>query len=87
MLLELGEKCRYITVFITHDGVYLWRSLPFGLATGSAAFQETVRTMLDGLTGCANILDDVIVFGRDIVEHDRHLRGVVDRLAKYGATL
>ena len=43
--------------------------------------------MIDGLPGCANILDDVIVFGRDTVEHDGRLCGVLDRLAKYGATL
>lgn len=85
--LELAEECRYITAFVSHEGVYQWRSLPFGLATGPAAFQQVVRTMLDGLPGCANILDDIIVFGRDTVEHDKHLHGVLERLVKYGATI
>lgn len=85
--LELAEECRYISAFVTHDGVFQYRSLPFGLASGPSAFQQVVRHMLEGLPGCANILDDVIIYGRDCAEHDDRLRGVLSRLAKYGATL
>ena len=56
MQLELAENCRYLTAFVTHDGVFQWRSLPFGLATGPSALQQVVRLMLQGLDGCANIL-------------------------------
>lgn len=85
--LELAEECRYISAFVTHDGVFQFRSLPFGLATGPSAFQQVIRRILEGLPGCANILDDVLVFGRGTAEHDSRLRGVLDRLVKYGATL
>ena len=85
--LELAEECRYLTAFVTHDGVFQFRSLPFGLATGPSAFQQVMRHILDGLPGCANILDDVLVHGRGTAEHDSRLRDVLHRLAKYGATL
>jgi Reverse transcriptase (RNA-dependent DNA polymerase) len=72
---------------VSHEGVFQFCSLPFGLATGPSAFQQVIRRILEGLPGCANILDDVIVYGRNRTEHDGHLRGVLNRLAKYGATL
>ena len=39
------------------------------------------------MPGCVNILDDLLIYGRDSVEHDSRLRSVLDRLAEYGATL
>jgi hypothetical protein len=85
--LELAEECRYLTAFVSHDGVYQWRSLPFGLATGPSAFQQVVRSMLEGLEGCVNILDDILVYAADMDEHDKRLRLVSTRLQKYGATV
>jgi hypothetical protein len=85
MQLELAEECRYLTAFVSHDGVYQWRSLPFGLASGPSAFQQVVRRMLEGLEGCVNILDDIVVFAVDMEEHDKRLRLVLNRLQKYGA--
>jgi len=85
--LELAEECRYMTAFVSHDGVFQFRSLPFGLRTGPSAFQQVIRHILDGLSGCAIILDDIIIYGRDYAEHDKRRRDVLDRLAKYGATL
>jgi hypothetical protein len=85
--LELAEECRYVTAFVSHEGVFQWRSLPFGLATGPSAFQQVVRHMTDQLPGCVHILDDILCYGRDMVEHDTRLRDILDRLAKYDATL
>jgi len=85
--LELAEECRYITAFVSHDSVFQFRSLPFGLATGPSAFQQVIRRILEGLPGCANILDDVLVYGCDSPEHVGRLRGVLNRLVKYAATV
>ena len=81
--LELAEDRRYFTSFVTHEGVYRFRTLPFGLASGSSAFHQVIRKILDGLEGCASILDDILTFGHTVAEHDERLRRVLDRLAKY----
>ena len=85
--LPLAEDRRYLTAFITHDGVWQFRSLPFGLASGPSAFQQVIRKILHGLDGCTNILDDILVYGRTVAEHDERLRRVLDRLVKYNATI
>ena len=58
--LELAEDRRYLTSFVTHEGVYRFRSLPFGLASGPSAFHQVIRKILDGLDGCVSILDDIL---------------------------
>jgi len=44
--LELAEDRRYLTSFVTHEGVYRFRSLPFGLASGPLAFHQVVCKIL-----------------------------------------
>ena len=85
--LELAEECRYLTAFVTHDCVFQWRSLPFGLSTGPSAFQQVVRRILEGLEGCVIILDDILVYAADMVEHDKRMSLLLTRLQKYGATV
>jgi len=53
--LELAEDRRYLTSFVTHEGVYRFRSLSFGLASDPSALHQVVRKILDGLEGCVNL--------------------------------
>jgi hypothetical protein len=85
--LPLAEDRRYLTGFVTHEGVWQFRSLPFGLASGPSAFQQVIKKILHGLEGCTNILDDILVYGRNVAEHDERLRRVLDRLVEYNATV
>jgi hypothetical protein len=64
--LPLAEDRRYLTAFVTHEGVWQFRSLPFGLASGQSAFQQVIRKILHGLDGCINILDDILIYGRTV---------------------
>ena len=43
--------------------------------------------ILEGLEGVLCLVDDVLVFGSDQQEHDRRLRGVLERLNKARVTL
>jgi len=43
-------------------------------------FQEAIRELLTGLPGCKNISDDIIVLGKGQEEHNKNLRGVLQRL-------
>ena len=39
------------------------------------------------MSGCTDILDDILVYGRDMAEHDFRLRQVLQRLADCNANL
>jgi hypothetical protein len=85
--LELDRSVRDLTAFVCHDGVFRFKTVVFGMSTGPSAFQAVIRKMLEGLEGCENILDDILIHGNGMKEHDDRLRCVLRRLVKYNATV
>ncbi len=60
-LLPLHEESRDLTAFITHEGLFRFCRVSFGLASAPSAFQKMLSTILQGLTMVAHYLDDIIV--------------------------
>ncbi len=85
--LPLHEESRDLTAFITHEGLFRFCRVPFGLALAPSAFQKMLSTVLQGLTNVAHYLDDVIVWGRTPSEHDCMLNKVVQLLQSAGLQL
>ena len=85
--IELDEKSRDITTLITHRGLYRYKRLLFGITSAPEKYQKIIKDVLQGCPGVANIADDLIIHGKGLEEHDRHLFGVLKRLKKCGLTL
>ena len=77
--LELHPNSRDLTAFITHDGLYRYKRVCFGLSSALSAFQKTTSSILSGLDGVQCYLDDVVVYGKNQDEHDRNLKPVYER--------
>ena len=60
--LELDKESRKFLVIATHLGLCQYTCLPFGIAGAPATciFQQTMETMLQGLSRVACYLDDII---------------------------
>ena len=58
-----------------------------GLTSASAAFQTIVTEILHGIPGCLNLLDDVIVYGNIIQEHDERLHAALTRFVEHDVLL
>jgi hypothetical protein len=76
--MPLREVDRPKSAFITPDGLWQFKFMPFGLASASASFQRMIDLILAGLkwTSCLTYIDDVIVYARDHEEHRQRLREV-----------
>jgi hypothetical protein len=85
--IELDEKSRELTTFTTHDGLYRYKRLMFGISAAPEIYQHAIQQVLHGPPGVKNISDDIIVFGKDKSEHDRNLHGVLARLQELELTL
>lgn len=85
--LELHPSSRHITAFITHDGLFRFRRVPFGLASAGAACQRLLDNILTGIPGCCHYLDDIVCCGRTQEEHDDRLRQVMQRLQAANVSL
>ncbi|KAK8761932.1 hypothetical protein V5799_026804 [Amblyomma americanum] len=62
--IEVDEIDREKTAFITPDGLFEFKVMPFGLCSAPATFQRVMNTVLAGLKWqiCLVYLDDVDVF-------------------------
>jgi RNase H-like domain found in reverse transcriptase/Reverse transcriptase (RNA-dependent DNA polymerase) len=77
------------TTFTSHEGLYWFLRMPFGLRNAPATFQRFVDITLSGLTwkSCLVYLDDIIVFSKTPAEHMAHVDAVLLRLYRSGLTL
>lgn len=73
---ELAPESRDATTFITSKGLFRFKRLPFGLVTAPEAFQRTMDEILTGCEGTHWYLDDIIVEGATVDEHDQRLKKV-----------
>lgn len=84
---EISEKSREITTFITRRGLFRYTRLMFGINCAPELFQKSMEQILSGCEGCINFIDDVLVFGPDQKEHDLRLEKVLLRLKERNVAL
>ena len=70
------------TMFTSHECLFWFFRMPFGIRNAPATFQRFVDIALAGLTWkvCLVYLDDIIVFSRSNEDHLAHLDTVLHRL-------
>lgn len=85
--IELSQKSRFITTFITKRGLMRYTRLIFGINNAPELFQKILERVLVGCKGSAIYLDDILVFGKSQEEHDNNLSNVLQRLTQYDVLL
>lgn len=88
--IPLREKDRYKTAFVTQDGHWQWKNLPFGLKTSPAIFQRILSNIIrrNNLNGfCINYIDDILIFSRSFDEHMEHLEKLANAIWNEGFRL
>lgn len=85
--IPLDDGTSRICTFSTPFGRYRFLRLPFGLASAPEVFQRTMSYLLDGLPGVRVYIDDVLIWGATLAEHDQRLHGVLTAIQAEGLTL
>ena len=81
------------TAFVTHQGLYEFTVMSFGLKNAPVVFQRLMNKVLMRLNpenGCDFVsvyLDDVLVFSDTFEDHLVHLRQVLQRFTAAGLKL
>lgn len=75
--------------FITHDGIYEFNRMPFGLKNAPMSFQMLMSQVLRALNWKHVLcyIDDILVFSKTFDEHLSHLAQVFQRLRNAKLTL
>ena len=86
---EVSPEDREKTAFCTHEGLFEFRIMPFGLCNAPATFQRLMDAVLAGLqwSTCLVYIDDIVIPGKTFQVHLAHLRAVFDRLKEAGLKL
>lgn len=73
-----------LTTFITPIGRFCFLRVPFGITSAPEIFQREMTRLLSNLEA---IMDDILIFGKSIVEHDIRLKATMQRLIEAGLKL
>lgn len=70
------------SVFVTSQGLYAFRTMPFGLCNAPSTFQQLMELVMVGLPFniCVIYLDDVLIYGSTISTCLQNLRTVFEKL-------
>jgi transposase InsO family protein len=84
--IRIHEDSQELTTFRTRYGAYKCKVLPFGLTNGPATYQRYMNDVLfDYLDDfCTAYLDDILIYSEDPLEHEAHVKKVLDRLRAAG---
>ena len=73
--IELSEKSKNLTTFITEKGLCRYNRLSFGTSNASEIFQRALEHQLGKLHGVKFISDDIIVHSPNDENHAEDLEG------------
>ena len=78
----MDETSKEYTPLRTHDSLYQFEVLPFGLCNAPSTFQRLMESVLRSLNWkiCLIYIDDIIIFSKSFEEHLAHMDLVFTRL-------
>lgn len=80
----VAEDSQELLTINTHQGLFQYKRLPFGVKNALAIFQQIMDTILTDIPGAAAYLDDIIVTGANKAELRARLEKVLTRIREYG---
>ena len=85
----MSPEAKRKAAFVTNEGLFQFRVMPFGLCNAPATFERLMDRVLCGMhwSRCLVYLDDVISFGKSVPEALGRLEEVLARLSDFGLQL
>lgn len=85
--LVLDEESQFLCAWSTHIGTLKVKRLPFGVKTAAAIFQKTMENLLRDIPYVVVYQDDITITGKNMQEHIRTLKRVLQKLQSSGLKL
>ena len=85
--IKLDKPSSMLTTFNTPFGRYRYLRLPMGICSAPEVFHKTVHQFLEEFDGVTVYMDDIIVWGSTVEEHDERLMKALERLSEVGLVL
>ena len=84
--IRMNPDSEELTTFRTRYGSYKCKVLPFGLTNGPATYQRYMNDILLNYLDdfCTAYLDDILIYSDNELEHEHHVKLVLQRLRDAG---
>lgn len=83
----LTHRAVEVSAFVTPEGLYQYKVMPFGMKNASSTFQRLMNTVIFELEGCDVYIDDLVVYSDTWKQHITRLRALFERLTKANLTI
>lgn len=83
----LTPRARKISAFVTGDGLYECKVMPFGMKNAAATFQRLMNFITCELEGCVVYIDDLVIYSDDWETHIKRIRALFKVLRKAGLVI
>ena len=86
-MVELDPESRKYTMMALDIGRYQWTRLPMGSIIAQDVFQRKLDAIFLDIPGVTGIADDMVIYGKTDLEHDKHLINFLNICRKNTLTL
>ncbi|UYV77037.1 K02A2.6-like [Cordylochernes scorpioides] len=76
--IKLDEKSSSLLTMATPYGYYRFHRLPFGICSAPEVFYKKMQSMFTGIEGVKVYMDDIIIYGNSLTEHNSRLITVLE---------
>ena len=83
----LSGRAKEISAFVTPDGLFQYKVMPFGMRNAPATFQCFINQVTAEVEGCEAYIDDVIIYSDNWSDHVKQLRTFFDKLKEAKLTV
>ena len=83
----LTKRTQELSAFVTPDGLFQYRVMPFGLKNAPATFQRMMNNVIHGLEGCDACIDDLVLYSESWEDHKQLLKRFFSRLRDANLTV
>ena len=81
--IPLTDRAKEISAFVTPDGLYQYKVMPFGMKNSPATFSMIIT----GLNNCKAYIDDAIIYSEEWDQQKKTIREFFERLSKATLTI
>ena len=86
-MVVLHPDSRKHTCMVLPFGRFQWTRLPMGTVVAQDIFQSKLDSIFIGMEGVTGIADDMVIAGRDEMEHDRNFLAFMEKCMNNNLTL
>lgn len=83
MQIPLSEESSRLCTIATPWGTMRYTRLPYGLSCSSEIFTQCMNDIFQGLPGVCTYVDDILIFGKTLDEHNQNLKNVLIKAREY----